>query len=157
MNSTTRPAPLATSQAAQTAKAALRRLALTHAEPTPENYARAYAEELGIAPRPVLPPRSQALLERIAALLLREEAPRAALLEAFAKGQSAVVEGLLERAVAPAAPAENVRPEALSDLFRGLVRGLERADRSWTLARKKDSLRTLFDQVVDECGGACWS
>ena len=36
------PVPLATTASAQTAKAALRRLALARLEPTPENYARAY-------------------------------------------------------------------------------------------------------------------
>lgn len=63
------PAPLPATATTQLAKAALRRLALAHAEPTPENYARAYDEELGVASRPVLPPRSQALLERIAGAL----------------------------------------------------------------------------------------
>ena len=37
---------------AQLAKGALRRLALAHQEPTPENYARAYAEEAGLPPPP---------------------------------------------------------------------------------------------------------
>jgi diguanylate cyclase len=91
------PMPLPASAATQVAKAALRRLALAHAEPTPENYARAYDEELGVAPRPVLPAR------------------------------------------------EAVQAPALVALLRGLVRGLERADRHWTLARKKEGLRTVFD------------
>ena len=43
MNTVTDVAP------AQLAKAALRRLALAKLEPTPENYARAYAEEAGAA------------------------------------------------------------------------------------------------------------
>ncbi|HEX7640353.1 MAG TPA: hypothetical protein VF457_18320, partial [Burkholderiaceae bacterium] len=48
--------------AADTAKAALRRLALSKLEPTPENYARAWSEEGGAAP---------------AALPVPEEAPAA--------------------------------------------------------------------------------
>ena len=44
--------------AAETAKAALRRLALSKLEPTPENYARAWAEEGGAAPAPAPAPAS---------------------------------------------------------------------------------------------------
>ena len=80
------PAPLPASSATQLAKAALRRLALARAEPTPENYARAYDEELGVAPRPVLPARSQALLERMTGALRCDDAERSALLEAFVGG-----------------------------------------------------------------------
>ena len=135
------PAPLPASAATQLAKAALRRLALARAEPTPENYARAYDEELGVAPRPVLPARSQALLERMAGALLSDESERAALLRAFAKAQSGPAEALLSALAAR----EAARAPALVALLRGLVRGLERADRQWTLARKKEGLRTVFD------------
>ena len=135
------PAPLPASSATQLAKAALRRLALAHAEPTPENYARAYDEELGVASRPVLPARSQALLERMAGALRCDESERAALLEAFVRGQS----GPAERLLSALAAREAAQAPALVALLRGLVRGLERADRHWTLARKKESLRTVFD------------
>jgi diguanylate cyclase len=53
---------------AQLAKAALRRLAEARLEPTPENYARAYAEESG-QPASTLPPRALEQLDRIAARL----------------------------------------------------------------------------------------
>jgi diguanylate cyclase len=139
--SATRPTPLAPSVSTQLAKAALRRLALAQAEPTPENYARAYDEELGVAPRPVLPPPLRGALERMAAALLRDEAERASLVEAFVKGQP----GGVERIVRAVTAQEAAQAEALAALFRGLVRGLERADRQWTLARKKESLRTVFD------------
>ncbi|HSN31464.1 MAG TPA: GGDEF domain-containing protein, partial [Ideonella sp.] len=135
------PAPLAGSVAAQTAKAALRRLAQARLEPTPENYARAYYEELGAAQRPLLPPRSQMLFERMAAALLPDEAPRSVLVEAFAKGQTAAVERLLDAAAAQ----QPAQAQAVAALMRALVRGLERADRHWTLARKKESLRTVLD------------
>jgi len=57
------------------ARGALRRLAQTHLEPTPENYARAYAEEAG-HPAPALDTRMQAgawvaLVERLAKNLER--------------------------------------------------------------------------------------
>src|SRR4051812_31658712 len=44
------PSTAARPAAAETAKAALRRLALSKLEPTPENYARAWAEEGGASP-----------------------------------------------------------------------------------------------------------
>ena len=134
-------APAPQTPAAQLAKAALRRLALAHAEPTPENYARAYDEELGVAPRPVLPVRSQALLERMTGALRCDDAERSALLEAFVGGQS----GPAERLLSALAAREAAQAPALVALLRGLVRGLERADRHWTLARKKESLRIVFD------------
>ncbi|MEY3251561.1 MAG: hypothetical protein RL227_534, partial [Pseudomonadota bacterium] len=49
MSSTERPTP------AQLAKGALRRLAQAQLEPTPEHYARAYAEEAGSTPPPTAP------------------------------------------------------------------------------------------------------
>ena len=61
MDTTRTPAarPGAETLPAQIAKAALRRLVLDKLEPTPENYAQAYAEEAGgggpaagLAPRP---------------------------------------------------------------------------------------------------------
>jgi len=136
------PAPLPATASTQLAKAALRRLALAHAEPTPENYARAYDEERGVAPRPVLPPRSQALLERIAGALRCEESERAALLEAFIEGQS----GPAERLLSLLAAREAAQAPNLVALLRRLVRGLDRSDRHWTLARKKEGLRTVFDK-----------
>ena len=52
--SLTRPGslPAAPTDNAQTAKGALRRLALDKLEPTPENYARAWRQELGEPPAP---------------------------------------------------------------------------------------------------------
>ena len=52
----------------QVAKAALRRLALDKEEPTPENYARAYAAEGGPVST-ALPERARPLLQRLAAPL----------------------------------------------------------------------------------------
>lgn len=58
--------PAGSDAPAMIAKAALRRLALSKAEPTPENYARAYAEEAGGAPPEVAQgPAWAALIERI--------------------------------------------------------------------------------------------
>ncbi|MCW5612322.1 MAG: diguanylate cyclase [Rubrivivax sp.] len=83
---------------AQLAKGALRRLAQAQAEPTPENYARAYAEEAGQPPA----------------------------------------------ATGPAATAgEDLR--AWATLVERLARNLDRGGRQWTAARRKDSLKRVFD------------
>ncbi len=62
--------------AAQLAKGALRRLAQVQQEPTPENYARAYAEEAGLPAEPIADARADvaawsALVERLARQLDR--------------------------------------------------------------------------------------
>ena len=58
-----RPAP------AQLAKGALRRLALSKREPTPANFARAYAEEAGdtVPAEGLLPPRARVMVDRLVA------------------------------------------------------------------------------------------
>lgn len=81
---------------AQIAKGALRRLALAKLEPTPENYARAWAEESG-QPEPPPPPDAKTLGPQWAQLVER------------------------------------------------IARGLERAGRQWTAARKRDSLQRVLD------------
>ena len=57
----------ATAMPAQLAKGALRRLAAAKQEPTPANYARAYAEEAGepLPPEGALPPRARAAVDRL--------------------------------------------------------------------------------------------
>lgn len=89
-------AAAAASTPAQIAKGALRRLAMAKLEPTPENYARAWAEESGQA-LPAPPPDAKALGPLWASLVER------------------------------------------------LARGLERAGRQWTAARKKESLQRVLD------------
>ena len=128
-------------QPAQVAKGALRRLAQAKSEPTPENYARAYAEELGASQRPVLPARSQAMVERMASVLFREEGAREELIQCFAKASWSPFERLIDGLVAE----EANHSRALAALFERLVRGLERTDRQWTRARKKDSVQTVLD------------
>ena len=59
----------------QVAKAALRRLALDKIEPTPENYARAYAAEGGQA-QAGLPEEARPLLQRMASRAGRRFARR---------------------------------------------------------------------------------
>jgi len=102
----TPPAVTATDIAAPAslAKGALRRLAQARLEPTPENYARAYAEEAGTA----VPPAT--------------EDPAVAL-KTELKSQGTAWGTQVER----------------------LARNLERGGKQWSAARRKESLKRLFE------------
>ena len=91
------PRPEAPASVAALAKATLRRLALERLEPTPGNYARAYAQEAGH-----LPP-------------------------APAEAEAETPDGL-----------------AWAGLLERTLRALERSDRGWTAARRKDSLQRVL-------------
>jgi len=93
--------------AATLAKGALRRLAQAQLEPTPENYARAYAEEAGQPP-----PETRTASDGSA-----DDA------QTQAKAQLAAWAALSER----------------------LARNLDRSGRQWTTARRKESLKRVFD------------
>ena len=97
-------APAAGSAATELAKAAFRRLVRDHQEPTPENYAKAYAQEAG--PRTVVD------------LPTAEEAAHPS-----SRSQQLAWAGLVER----------------------VARNLERGGRQWTAARRKESLKRVFD------------
>ncbi len=88
------------------AKATFRRLARSQLEPTPENYARAYALEAGSGVQ-----------------------------EAAAAGPSTQAQG---RMVAAAGV-------AWAQLAERLLRNLDRSSKQWTLARRKDSLKRVFE------------
>ena len=102
----------ASPSAASLAKGALRRLAQAQQEPTPENYARAYAEEAGQPPPP-----AAAAQARDGAQEALEEARE----EARAYGQ------------------------AWATVAERLVRNLERGGKQWSGARRKESLKRVFD------------
>ena len=101
----TRPAPLTapakpSATPALLAKGALRRLAQAQLEPTPENYARAYAEESGHA----LPAAAGGGAHEL-------------------RAQGAAWALLVER----------------------VLRNLERSSRQWSVARRKESVKRVFD------------
>ena len=92
-------ASLAAQSPVQVAKAALRRLALDKVEPTPENYARAYAAEGGLA-TPALPARARPLLQRLAAPLGDEGAALGErVVQSLMSGQWDAAEQALDNAV----------------------------------------------------------
>ena len=128
---------------AQIAKAALRRLALAKQEPTPENYAQAWAEEVGEghAAAPHLPPRARAVLEKLAQRAAEDPTTRADLGKALLQGRWEDAQRQLDRG----AESASAQSQAWAQLLERLARGLERPGKQWTLARKKDSLQRVLD------------
>jgi diguanylate cyclase len=121
----------------QLAKAALRRLALDKVEPTPENYARAYAAEGGQAPEH-LPERMRPLLQRLAASACDDGAE--ALVKACMAGRWNDAGDMLEQAATKAVG----QTQDWAELLQRLAQGLERGSRLWTMARKKESLARVL-------------
>lgn len=124
---------------AQIAKAALRRLALSRQEPTPENYAQAWAEETG-GPSMHWPARARPVLDKLAQRASDAQG-REALHHALTQGDWDAAARLLERGGESAA----AQGQAWAQVIERLVRGLERGGKQWTLARKKDSLQRVLD------------
>ena len=137
--------------AAETAKAALRRLALSKLEPTPENYARAWAEEGGAAPAdapaaaapaPVAPsPKARNVHDRIAARLFEDGTQREEFAQAMQRADWDAARGFVERA----AESQLALAQGFAQTIEKLARGLERGGRQWTAARKKDSLQRVLE------------
>ncbi len=123
----------------QLAKAALRRLAVAKIEPTPENYARAYAAEGGQTAA-VIGERARVLLQRLAALAGAPGPQRDALVKALMAGHWDDAESALDEGSDDAGS----RAQAWAELLQRLARGLERGSRLWTAARKKDSLQRVL-------------
>jgi diguanylate cyclase len=146
--------------AAETAKAALRRLALSKQEPTPENYARAWAEEGGAAPAdapapaapapaPAAPgPKAKGVYDRVAARLFEDGAQRKEFAQAMQRADWDAALGLVERA----AESQVALAQGLAQTIEKLARGLERGGRQWTAARKKDSLQRVLEANRSDIG-----
>ena len=133
----------ATAMPAQLAKGALRRLAAAKQEPTPANYARAYAEEAG-EPLPAdgaLPPRARAAVDRLVMRATDDAALRGEITGALMEARYDDLQRALDRSSAAAASAA----QAWALLIDRLARGLERGARHWTGARKKESLQRVLD------------
>ncbi len=126
---------------AQIAKQALRRLAMSKLEPTPENYARAYAAESGEALVETLPERALPALQRML-LWVGDPTERQQLWQALRSAQWDEAQRHADRLLAADGP--SAQGEALSQTVERLVRGLERGGKQWTLARKKDGLQRVL-------------
>ena len=146
--------------AAETAKAALRRLALSKQEPTPENYARAWAEEGGAAPAaapapalaapaPAAPsPKAKNVHDRIAARLFEDGALREEFSQTMQRADWDGARALVERA----AESQLALAQGWAQTIEKLARGLERGGRQWTAARKKDSLQRVLEANRSDIG-----
>jgi diguanylate cyclase len=131
---------------AQLAKAALQRLAQARLEPTPENYARAYAIEAGTEAAPAgaaVPERVQQLMSRLISLALPSGSTRQELQAALREQRYDELLREVDRLLDTAGPA--AQGEALSQALDRLVRGLERGGKHWTLARKKDGIARVIE------------
>ncbi|MBA4344122.1 MAG: GGDEF domain-containing protein [Methylibium sp.] len=128
---------------AQVAKAALRRLALSKQEPTPENYAAAYAAESGAAPAATgaLPERAQTVLTKLATLAISDLQSRGEIAQLLREARWDDLQRRLESLQSGA----SAQAEALASTVERLVRGLERGGRQWTVARKKDGLQRVLE------------
>ena len=140
--------------AAELAKAALRRLALSKQEPTPENYARAWAEEGGAVAEPradepaAAPARAKAVYERLAARAFDEPAAREELVQALMRSEWDEARRLAERS----ADAQAALSQAWAQTIERMARSLERGGRQWTAARKKESLQRVLDNNRSDLG-----
>jgi diguanylate cyclase len=145
------PAPAPTAPAdprapAQLAKGALRRLAQARQEPTPANFARAYAEEAAqvgadAAAASPLPARARPLAERLAARASDDSAQREELARALMEARWDDLQRALDRAGERAAD----QSRELAGLIERIARGLERGGKAWSSARKKESLQRVLD------------
>jgi diguanylate cyclase len=127
---------------AELAKAALRRLAQGKQEPTPENYARAWAEEAGEAvPGQGLPARAKPVFEKMASRLLEPGEDRQNLLKDLEQGRWDAAMRVVERAT----ESHSAQSQAWAQLIERLARGLERSGKQWSVARKKESLQRVLD------------
>jgi diguanylate cyclase len=131
---------------AQVAKNALRRLAVARLEPTPENYARAYAEEAGIARMPFMPVRIRESLERVVGRVAASKAERDGFVRAIDEGRWEDAQRTGERIT------EDAASQALgwAQTIERLARALERGNRLWTPARKKESLQRVIESSASD-------
>jgi diguanylate cyclase len=139
---------------AQLAKAALQRLAQARLEPTPENYARAYAIEAGGEPAPAangaVPERLQQLMSKLISLALPSGTARQDLQTALREQRLDELQRQVDRLLDSAGP--GAQAEALAQAIERLVRGLERGGRHWTLARKKDGISRVLELGRSDSG-----
>lgn len=139
---------------AQLAKAAFLRLATAKLEPTPENYARAYAAEAGQdapasssgagpASAELWPERALPLLARLLSLGVPELQARHDLNAVLREARWDEAQRILDRVQDSSGPA--VLADSIAGVTERLVRGLERGGRQWTVARKKDGLQRVLE------------
>ena len=121
------------------AKGALRRLAVAQQEPTPENYARAYAEEGG-APIRLLPEAAAAPLQAMAEAFVDDGAQREILVTTLMAGQWQAAHKLIEQG----GQARQDFAQATAETLRRLLLGLERPTATWPAGRRRESVQRVL-------------
>ena len=139
----------------QWAKQALRRLTQAKLEPTPENYARAYAMESGQSAQSAaadagMPERAQPVLQRLLQLGVGDLGERQELQRLLRSAQFDEALRRADQLLVNEGPA--AQGEQLAQTVDRLVRGLERGGRQWTLARKKDGLQRVLSANRSDAG-----
>lgn len=132
---------MSSASSTQIAKAALHRLAVSKLEPTPENYARAWADEGGNAQALILPERARPVIERLTQRASEDATLRADLVASLMNGRWDELQRALDRGAEGAA----AQARAWAALIERIARGLERGGKQWTAARKKESLQRVLD------------
>jgi diguanylate cyclase len=133
------PGPVEGAAPAVLAKGALRRLALARLEPTPENYAKAYAEEAGQG-TPLLPDKLAPLLAKMAEALCDEPEQREALVTGLMQGRwQPSLELLNERG-----QARQEAAAAWAETLRRLVQSLDRPSQEWPAGRRRESVQRVL-------------
>ncbi len=122
------------------AKGALRRLAVAQLEPTPENYARAYADEGG-ALAAAMPEAAAALLQPLSESLFDEPEAGAKLVAMLMAGQWPQARELMAQGQ------ESRRDFAAStaETLRRMVQGLDRPSTAWPAGRRRDGVQRVLD------------
>ena len=129
------------------AKGALRRLAAAQLEPTPENYARAYALEGavdgaadGAAVASALPERIAPLLAQLAQPLCDDVAQRNALVSALMQGRWPAALELISECT----QAFDAFTNTLAQTLSRLVQGLDRPSQTWPAGRRRESVQRVL-------------
>jgi diguanylate cyclase len=138
--------------AGDVAKAALRRLASQRLEPTPGNYARAWKEEGGEDLAEPLPGPAKAVVQQLSSRLApagsTRDAVSAGLAEALVSQRWEAIHRLLDTEL----PTSAQQAQAWAALIERLVRQLERHQKQWTPARKKENLQHVLSSARGDVG-----
>ena len=122
------------------AKGALRRLAVAQLEPTPENYARAYADEGGAAAA-AMPEAAAVLLQQLSESLFDDPQAGTKLVAMLMAGQWPQAREL----IAQGHEARRDFAASTAETLRRLVLGLDRPSTVWPAGRRRDGVQRVLE------------
>ncbi len=138
------PAGSSPTAAVQIAKAAFKRLALAKLEPTPDNYARAYAMEAGEVAL-AMPVKARPLVDQLVDRYADEGQVREELSRHLLHGRWDDAADVMEKIGRRRKDAQVNDSHALAELIERMLRHIERTHGAWTPALKKESLQRVLD------------